>query len=318
MDEWGKENPQSEGILADDSELGGYGVAALPGRLARYGEAHRRTQRMADYALDQSEKVLGRRLAKCGDWLVFRHYYTIDEVRLHAADFCCKHLLCPFCAIRRGAKYLRAYLGKLNQVKREHPKIRAYLVTVTVKDGPDLLERFKHLRTAMKAMMLARRRYLSTPAMRPHVEAVKALGGVHSIEVKRGKGSGLWHPHAHAVWLCYEAPDPAKLAQEWKAWTGDSHIVDVRPFHDQDDITSGFLEVFKYALKFSEMPLADNWEAFRTLTRKRLVDSWGLLRGVVVPDDLADEQLDDLPFIEMFYKWMRGGYSLTKTEGHHD
>lgn len=114
MDEWGKENPQSEGILADDSELGGYGVAALPGCLARYGEAHRRTQCMVDYALDQSEKVLGRRLAKCGDWLVFRHYYTIDEVRLHAADFCCKHLLCPFCAIRRGAKYLRAYLGKLN------------------------------------------------------------------------------------------------------------------------------------------------------------------------------------------------------------
>lgn len=158
-----------------------------------------------------------------------------------------------------------------------------------VKDGPDLLERFKHLRTAMKAMMLARRRYLSISVMRLHVEAVKALGGVHSIEVKRGKGSGLWHSYAYAVWFCYEAPDPAKLAQEWKAWTGDSHIVDVRPFHDQDDITSGFLEVFKYALKFSEMPLADNWEAFRTLTRKRLVDSWGLLRGVVVPDDLADE-----------------------------
>jgi len=113
------------------------------------------------------------------------------------------------------------------------------------------------------------------------------------------------------VWLCHEKPDPVKLSQEWLDWTGDSFIVDVTPFHDQSDVVSGFLEVFKYALKFSSLPLEDNFEAFQVLQGKRLVDSFGVLRGVEVPDDLADEPLDDLPFVEMLYRYTEGGYSLT-------
>ena len=129
---------------------------------------------------------------------------------------------------------------------------------------------------------------------------------------KRGKGSGLWHPHAHAVWLCYEAPDASKLAQEWHGWTGDSYIVDVRPFHDQHDVAGGFAEVFKYALKFSDLPLDDNWQAFRELSNRRLVDSFGLLRGVVVPEELTDEPLEGLPYVEYLYRWHTAGYSLFK------
>ena len=52
---------------------------------------------------------------------------------------------------------------------------------------------------------------------------------------------------------------------------GDSYIVDVREFYG-DSVTDGFLEVFKYALKFSDMALAlaDNWEAYETLKGKGL------------------------------------------------
>jgi len=269
---------------------------------------------MSDYAREHGEINLAGKLKHCGHWLVFRHYYTVDKLRLHAADFCKKHLLCPLCAIRRGAKYLKAYIDKLAVVLGENPGLKAYMVTVTVVDGEDLGERFRHLRSAMKAMTQARRDYLKAPAKRRHVEFAKALGGVHSIEAKRGKNSGLWHPHAHMIWLCHEQPDQAKLSEEWKDWTGDSFIVDVRPFHDQEDVVSGFMEVFKYALKFSELPLADNWDAFTTLSGKRLVDAFGLLRGVEVSDELTDEPLDDLPFIELFYQYLdKAGYSLMKT-----
>lgn len=313
MDRQAKENPLSEGILADSSEQGADGVAALPNRLGRYAVAHQRALQMADYAANLGEKKLAQKLRHCGHWLIFRHYYTVDTVRLHAADFCKKHLLCPLCAIRRGAKYLKAYMGKLQTVQAENPGLQAYMVTVTVKDGPDLLERFEHLRGAMQRMTMARRRYLHAPDKRPHVEFAKAVGGVHSIEAKRGENSGLWHPHAHMVWLCHEAPDAEKLSREWLGWTGDSFIVDVRPFH-QADIASGFAEVFKYALKFSELPLVDNWDAFETLGGKRLVDPFGCLRGVEVSEDFADDAVgDDLPYIEMFYRFMRGGYSLHKT-----
>lgn len=308
-----KANPQSEEILADISELGTDGVSALPSRLKRYDVAHQRALLMADYARHKDQKELAGKLRHCGHWLVFRHYYTVDKVRLHSADFCKKHLLCPLCAIRRGAKYLKAYMDKLDMVLKVNPGLKAYMVTLTVKDGEDLSERFRHLRNAMKAMSQSRRDYLKSPANRPYVEFAKALGGVHSIEAKRGSNSGLWHPHAHMVWLCQEEPNQDKLAQEWHDLTGDSFIVDVRPFHNQDDLTSGFLEVFKYALKFSELPLEDNWDAFEILSNKRLVDAFGLLRGVVVPDDLADDPLDDLPYIELFYQWMnRAGYSLCR------
>jgi len=308
------ENPQSEEILADDSGLGADGAAALPVRLARYSRAHQRALRMSHYATSQGESKLAHKLQKCGDWLVFRHYHTVDKVRLHAADFCKKHLLCPLCAIRRGAKYLKAYMDRLEVVRIEQPNLKAYMVTVTVKDGADLQERFQHLRKAMRAMTQARRDYLSNPAKNRHVEAAKALGGVFSIEFKRGKNSGQWHPHAHMVWLCHEEPDQAKLSEEWHTWTRDSFIVDVRPFHDQQDVASGFAEVFKYALKFTELPLDDNWHAFETLSGRRLVDSFGLLRGVEVPENFADEPLDDLPYIELFYKFLpRSGYNLVKT-----
>ena len=311
MNEPERENPLTADILAEEADQRAGGIAALPTRVGRYGEAHRRALAMADYALTMGEKAMASKLTLCGDFLLFRHFYTVDDVRLHAANFCRKHLLCPLCAIRRASKYMQAYMQRLEVVLAQHPGLKAFLVTVTVKDGEDLQERFQHLRAAMRRMTQARRDYLKAPAKRPHVEAAKALGGVHSIEAKRGKGSGLWHPHAHAVWLCYEAPDASKLAQEWHGWTGDSYIVDVRPFHDQHDVAGGFAEVFKYALKFSDLPLADNWQAFLDLSNRRLVDSFGLLRGVVVPEELTDEPLEGLPYIDYLYRWFSSGYGLS-------
>lgn len=308
------ENPHIDESLAAESSMGADDALALPQRLERYSIAHRRALHMSDYALLKKNRKLADKLQSCGHWLLFRDYFTIGKVKLHQAMFCDKHLLCPLCAIRRGARYLRAYLDRLKVVQAEQPTLKAYLVTVTVKDGADLKERFYHLRHAMKRMTQARRDYLKAPNTRPHVEFAKAVGGVHSIEIKRGKNSGLWHPHAHMVWLCHEKPDQAKLSQEWLEWTGDSFIVDVTEFHDQKDIVTGFLEVFKYALKFSELPLEDNWQAFEDLSKKRLVDSFGCLRGVEVPETL-DEVHDDLPFIEMLYEYSSAGYQLREYSG---
>jgi hypothetical protein len=88
--------------------------------------------------------------------------------------------------------------------------------------------------------------------------------------------------------------------------------VDVRPI-DQADPASGFLEVFKYALKFSDMQPADTWQAFQVLRGRRLVGSAGLFRGIEIPEQLTDEPLDDLPYVELFYRYLRGtGYTLTR------
>lgn len=303
-----KENPLIDESLAAESIQGADDAAVMPGRLDRYSKAHHRAVEMAHYATAQGDVKLAAKLHSCGSYLLFRDYYTVGKVRLHAAQFCKKHLVCPFCAIRRGAKMVKAYMDRLRVIQSERPGLKAYLVTLTVKDGSDLLERFEHLQKSVQFLHRTRSRD------RQYSEACKADAAVWSYEFKRGSGSGQWHPHVHAVWLCEEKPDARALSEQWKAITGDSFIVDVTPFHDQDDVLSGFLEVFKYAVKFSDMALEDNWEGAQRLAGKRLIASFGLFRGVEVPVDLADETLDDLPYFEQLYKFIQGaGYSLVKT-----
>ena len=79
----------------------------------------------------------------------------------------------------------------------------------------------------------------------------------------------------------------------------------------------GVLEVFKYALKLSDLSPADRWEAFRVLKGKRLIRSWGSLRGVVIPDDLTDDPFDDAAlerFIKLIYTRTATGYFLESGE----
>ncbi len=307
--------PLDSVALAGESHKGADDAAGLATRLDRYSRAHHRALDMADYAKKHNHVKEAQGLSKCGHYLLFRDYYKIGKVRLKAADFCRRHLLCPLCAIRRGAKLVQAYQERLQVVQEKQSGLQAYLVTLTVKNGEDLAERFEHIRSSMNRMTQARRDYLKGGKHAgPHIEMAKAVGYVGSFEFKRGAGSGEWHPHAHMVWLCREAPDAAKLSREWLNLTGDSFIVDVRPFHNQEDITSGFLEVFKYAVKFSDLPLEDNWHGYEVLKARRLIFSGGAFYGIELPDRLEDEPLDDQPFIELLYRFARGaGYELIST-----
>lgn len=285
------------------------GIEALPQRVQRYGEAKKRALDVVEYMAGVGDSCNAGRVEHCGEYLLFRHYFTVDQVRLHAARFCKKHLLCPLCAIRRGAKALQAYLPRYEAVRASRVDLMPFLVTLTVKDGEDLAERFKHLMASQRELWM--RRHRGRGSVLDQVEAA-----VWSYEVKRGAGSGLWHPHLHMVALSPAKPDAAALAGEWHEITGDSFVVDVRPI-DQEDVASGFLEVFKYALKFSDMEVSDTYAAFRVLARRRLVGSAGLFRGIEIPEQLTDEPLDDLPFVELFYRYVAGrGYGLSERPSH--
>lgn len=302
-----KKNPQNVDALAGETCLGADTAEALPRRLERYGKARERATRMADYAQANGHGKEYHLLDTCGNYLQFRHYYTVDKVRLHAANLCRKHLLCPLCAIRRGSKALSAYLDRFAAIKAEKPHLRPYFVTFTVKNGDNLWERFTHLRQSMQAMNKRR------TGKGQSGEVCKAAGAVWSYEVTN-KGNG-WHPHAHAIWLCEEAPDQRKLKAEWEALTGDSHQVKVVEI--EGDHVEGFLEVFKYSLKFGELELADNWHAYEVLSGENLLASFGCFRGVVVPEALTDEPLDGLPFVDLLYRYVRGvGYAYDRPRGY--
>lgn len=257
------------------------------------------------------------KIAACGEYLAFKHYYTVGKIRLSAANFCKCHLLCPLCAIRRGATTLKAYLDRYAVIQQENPGLRLSMLTLTVKNGDDLGERFDHLKKSLKTLLERRRKALAG-ARGWHSEFAKIAGLVGSYEVTKdgardGSKSG-WHPHVHMLVLHYEAFDYAALHEEWLKITGDSHVLHVAAANHPEDPAQDFLEVFKYAVKFSELTPTDNIEAFSVLRSRRLLFSAGLFWGVQVPEELTDEPLDGLPYVELFYRYLPGrGYSLTKT-----
>lgn len=302
-----KENPDT---LA--GEIGVQGIEALPGKVNRYGIAKKGAVDIANYINKEHPELhaIAFKVLSCGDYLAFRHYFTVDKVKLHGASLCKKHLLCPLCAIRRGAKALKAYLDRWEVIKSENPRLKAYMVTLTVKDGPDLEERFEHLKKSQHELWKQKHRGRGSPLDR-------VVGAVWSYEVKRGKNSGEWHPHLHMIALAEdlqleEARDLGPLSATWKNITGDSHMVNVREVEHENPV-NGFLEVFKYAVKFSDQPAADTLHCWVTLATKRLLASSGVFRGVVVPDSLLDdpEGLQDLPYATLFYRFIHGkGYTL--------
>ena len=311
------ENPLSVDCLAAETERGSDSIQALPKRLDRYAKAHDRALAMTDYIRSvihptaYGEKVAFE-LQECGSYLVFRQYFTADVARLVAARTCKKHLICPFCAIRRGAKMYARYLERIKLVLDANPHLTPWMVNLTVLNGEDLGERYRHLHKGVKALNKNR-----TRGDRGH-EIMKAEGSVWSYEFKRGAGSGLWHPHMHGIWLCSAPLDVPKLSGEWKQITGDSFIVEAHPMYGE--AIDACAEVFKYAVKFQDLPLADNLHAFEVLRGKRLVRSAGLLWGVEVPDTALDDELDDPYWIDVAYRYFAGsGYNyagtVAKSEG---
>ncbi|WP_426154346.1 protein rep, partial [Pseudomonas sp. DC3000-4b1] len=305
-----KKTPVCASLLADRAHTGVDEAELLGERIARYGQAHARSLEMLDHlrgAPSPEAIKTAAGLASCGNYLHFREYFTVGKVRLHNATFCKQHLVCPLCAIRRGAKALGAYLARWEVIQAERPDLLPYLITLTVKNGDDLEERQAHLTRSLRRLLDRRRNYGLPGRARPWTELCKAEGAVYTLELTN-KGNG-WHPHCHMIALCASKPSQSVLSHEWLSVTGDSMIVDCRPI--TGDPSEGFMEVFKYAVKFSDLSLEDNWFAAQRLKGKRLLNSFGLFRGVEIPESLLDEPLDQLPYWDRFYRFLGGEYRFT-------
>jgi len=278
-------------------------------RIARYSGLKNRSREMAQYlrglkADNPTRKDIERisvTVTGCANYLVFHDYYTVDQVRLVKAVTCKKSLLCAFCAARRAAKLVDKYLGTVEAVMASETSLKPVMITLTVKNGESLEERYNHLKTAYAALQRHRKHCNQGRAW---TEFAKVQGAIHSYEFTRGETG--WHPHIHMVALVSDWIDQKALSKEWEAITGDSFIVDIRRIAPGDNgLASGMLEVFKYALKFQDLSLDDTWHAYETLKGKRLMGSFGNLRGVEAPESLLDDPLENLPYLELLYVFSR-------------
>jgi hypothetical protein len=312
-----KSNPAS---LVLGGEKGTRGSEAdLASRLRRYGTAKAHTLNVLTQIGDERLRQMGiqvpSRVHQCGDWLKFRHYFTVDQVKLAAANFCKKHLLCGLCAIRRASRLMAAYLDRFNVIRAAQPELVPFLVTITVKNSHDLDEVLAHLLASLR--LLHRRRNNKRQPSVMHGIA----GGVYAVELTHDAETG-WHPHVHAIWLASLAcePNTYALRSEWESITGDSFMCDVRQIAaeqqespDIDPHAGGFAECFKYAMKPAELG-ADRMEvAYPILAGRRLVGSFGAFRGVPEPEALTDDLtgMESLPYEEFLYRYFGGNYRST-------
>lgn len=294
-------------------------------RLNRYGTAKGHTSSVIAAIGKERSLALGlrwTRITECGDWLKFRDYFTVGQIKLAGASFCMKHLVCSLCAIRRASKLMAGYLTRYQAIRKTSPEITAHLATLTVRNSHDLGEVLAHLLASLR-LLNRRRNNPRQPSIMHSVE-----GGVYSVELTHDPLTG-WHPHVHAIWL---SADPAmheqaatyRLRTEWEQITGDSFMCDIRPIvqdlelpEDIDPHAKGFAEVFKYAMKPSELGADRLIEAYPHLAGKRLIGSFGLFRGVPEPIDLADDLagLDGLPYVEFLAHFIAGGYRVQASTG---
>lgn len=327
-----KENPPEIDCLGAEISGGFDEVQKFPSRLSRmglarkssdetirYGESFLKGERQTDAFLLSELSPIVRRMSTCAQWLRFRQYFTINKIRLGGIHTCQIPLLCQFCAILRAARQLKSYFARFNVLTEQHPQLKPYLLTLTVANGDDLTERLSHLQDSFKVFCSRRRDWLKKG--RGFNELCKVEGAAFSYEVTRNKKDMTWHPHLHAIVLVdpnnpidfpFDGSPSAKknsrLSKEWLGITGDSSIVDCRPISDNP--IDGFLEVFKYTVKFSEMHEFDKYSAYFQLKGKRLQGSFGLFWGVKVPDNETDDISEDLPYVELIYRYTQNGYEI--------
>ena len=315
---------QSEPTPSHGLQTGHTSLNDLPKRLERMGAGIADDLAFAEFLKNNPDQTplcdgitpseRGRRLSGCGIALEF--HTLIDAAgqptRLNAGMFCRQAHLCSKCARARAARHVVAYAPKITQ-EAEHRF--PYLATFTIKNGPDLAAQFEYLRKGISRFNYRRKHAIQ----RNTTDPIGLIDGyVGSFEFKRGKGSGLWHPHIHLVLLTSRPLTPEESLRIREVWCecvdaeASPHAQDIRPIVDADAI----LEVFKYPLKFDELSHDDRWDTFNIMRGRRLVISAGCLRGVTVAESYNDDPFEDQTFtrlLETLYARTEAGYALSSS-----
>jgi Replication protein len=220
-------------------------------------------------AATDEERWIGRRIAHCGERLIFRapacECDPYASPLLVGADLC-THRMCHHCAKLRSRKLagrVHEMVGKL----REKDIRRYALLTLTFRDTEVLDGAID-------------RCWADFRKLRQRKLWASVLGCLGTMEIKRGKGSGRWHPHLHVLvarpscrclrgrrpgdggptcahrklW-CPHALNQCCLSEAWQEITGDSYVVDIRAVRaDEDGSMRGAVrEVVKYCTKLTEV-----------------------------------------------------------------
>lgn len=207
-----------------------------------------------------------------------------------AGSFYCKSRFCSICAKLRAMAWLSKLIPLFNEYTSKGYKV--FMLNLTIKDQEDLGVGLSALLDAWRYMSNGEK------SLRQKFKELN-VGGVRSVEVKLGKGSGIWHPHIHSLVLCkvkrgeyvQQFNDYKKL---WECAVRSAFncsksseklgSVDIRGIRSGNNkgLMGAIVETFKYISKFTWLSLEPDKinELIEKTKGRRFISSWGKLYGL--------------------------------------
>jgi hypothetical protein len=148
-----------------------------------------------------------RKMTGCGSVVELRSkmdYGTgeVSDPKLHAANFCGQHTICPYCAARMQDRRKAKFKDHIKSAARTYR--HAYLVTATIPPVPSWREDLNILLDSWKSFRKMGQVRKGRAQVRSAGEWGKIKAGISKVELKRGAGSELPHCHIHALFFTNE------------------------------------------------------------------------------------------------------------------
>ena len=117
---------------------------------------------------------------ECGNYLLFKNFYTLGEIKLTKNPNMRAAFALPFCAAIRASRAVTRYVQRIDEVLTQNRKLKPVLITLTVKMVLTYGERADHLLNAFRKLLERRRDFIKKG--RGYNEFCKVQGAMYSYE----------------------------------------------------------------------------------------------------------------------------------------
>jgi len=194
-------------------------------------------------------------LDNCRKFAQFAREKISGEVKVLSDS--CRDRWCPMCSGQKFSYAKQSTLDYLQTLKS--PKF----LTLTLRNNEnDLKSQVEFLQERFRS--LRQRAYWKK----------NVRGGMWYLEIKRGSGSGMWHPHLHIL-LDGNYMEQAKLSKLWELVTFGSPILYIVNVNDQERAAGYVAKYSAKPAKLEGMPLDDRVEVITAMFRKRMCGTFG-------------------------------------------
>lgn len=233
-----------------------------------------------------------QRIRDCCNQVAFRRYLETGDVQLVSSNFCKYDRICIACATKRAMRMIKKFAQGIQAHNLYQKKWYYIVLTISHKEGDTLAELMDRL--MLYKEKLARVYRNSKRANQKNKSFFSQFDGmVISIEIAH-RGKNWRHPHINIL-ACSDKDIPIEkgytrgttnpdILNEWKILTnGTSYVHNIRKIEVKKDhfSRSGIGEVFKYAIKFSDLTveqLADVL-AVQSKNKYRFFATYWMFRG---------------------------------------